>query len=347
MPTDRHITDLENLKVESADSFADVNDLLYRLGCTDGLPIVPPTVERVGRMLDGRDPGRVVAVIPPLRGQATLRKLAICAVMAGCLPDYFPILVAATEAVVEPQFNLFGIQTTTGTATPLLIINGPIVEQCGLNAGANALGPGVRSNATIGRAFRFILQNIGGAIPDYTDKATMGQPGKYTFCFAENEAANPWQPLNVWRGWQSQQSTVTVIGAAGTLEVVDSTSVDADGVLTTMAHSMTIAGSLGGSNTLGGGEPLVLLAPEHAAIIAREYSRPQAQEVLYALARFPFNQLPPEKQAAIGHQQDDLCVAAQAADIMLVVVGGVGAKSTYVPTWGGTTKAVTRAIEDV
>ena len=347
MPPDRQITDLEDLKIEATDNFEDVNELMIRLGCTDGLPIVPPTVERVARMLGGRDPRRVVAVLPPLRGLATLRKLAICAVMAGCLPDYFPILVAATEAVMEPQFNLFGIQTTTGSATPLLIMNGPIVEQCGLNAGANALGPGVRSNATIGRALRLILQNIGGAIPDYTDKATMGQPGKYTFCFAENEAANPWQPLHVWRGCQPQQSTVTVVGAAGTLEVVDSTSVDADGVLTTMAHSMTIAGSLGGNGTLGGGEPLVLLAPEHAAIIGREYSRQQAQDALFAMARFPASQLPPEKQAALGDVPADLCVASQAADIMLVVVGGVGAKSTYVPTWGGTTKAVTRAIETV
>jgi hypothetical protein len=345
MSTERPITNLEHLKIESTDRFEDVNELMYRLGCTDGLPIVPPTIERVGRMLDGRDPGRVVAVLPPLCGQATLRKLAICAVMAGCLPDYFPILVAATEAVVEPRFNLFGIQTTTGTATPLLIINGPIIERCNLNAGANALGPGVRSNATIGRAFRLILQNIGGAIPDYTDKATMGQPGKYTFCFAENEAANPWQPLHVSRGWQSEESTVTVVGAAGTLEVVDSTSVDANGVLTTIAHSMTIAGSLGKGNMPGGGEPLVLLAPEHAAIIAREYSRQQSQAMLFTLARFPFNRLPTKKQAAIGHEQAEPCVALQATDIMLVVVGGVGAKSTFIPTWGGATKAVTRSIE--
>ncbi|MCZ6875331.1 MAG: hypothetical protein O7G88_17700 [bacterium] len=352
MSAEQNITDLETLKIEAADNFEDVNDLLYRLGCTDGLPIVPPTVERVGRMLGGRDPAKVLAVMPPLRGQATLRKLAICAVMAGCQPDYLPILMAATEAVVAPEFNLFGIQTTTGSATPLLIVNGPIVKQCGLNAGANALGPGARSNATIGRAFRLVLQNIGGAIVDYTDKATMGQPGKYTFCFAENEAANPWEPLHVSRGWSSEQSTVTVVGAAGTLEIVDSTSLSAESVLTTMAHSMTIAGSLGGRQLLGGGEPLVLLAPEHAAIIAREFSRQQAQEVLFALARFPFHQLPPEKKAHLHQSQGEaetmlegLCVAVRAADIMLVVVGGVGAKSTYVPTWGGSTKAVTRIIE--
>lgn len=351
MSAEHQIADLEGLKIEASDDIEEVNALLYRLGCTDGLPIVPPTIERVGHMLDGRDPAKVLAVIPPLRGQATLRKLAICAVMAGCQADYFPILMAATEAVMAPEFNLFGIQTTTGTATPLLIVNGPIVAQCGLNAGANALGPGVRSNATIGRAFRLILQNIGGAIPAYMDKATMGQPGKYTFCFAENEAANPWEPLHVSRGWLSEQSTVTVVGAAGTLEIVDSTSLSAESVLTTMAHSMTIAGSLGGRQLLGGGEPLLLLAPEHAAIIARDLSRRQAQEVLFALARLPFRQLTPEKKAHLQQSQgrietmrEELCVAARAADIMLVVVGGVGAKSTYVPTWSGGTKAVTRIV---
>ena len=200
--------------------------------------------------------------------------------MAGCRPAYFAIVVAATEAVAEPEFNLLGIQTTTGTATPLLLVNGPVVQQCELNAGANALGPGVRSNATIGRALRLVLQNIGGAIPGHTDKATMGQPGKYTFCCAENEAANPWQPLHVWRGYHAEQSTITVVGAAGTVEVVDTTSQTAESLLTTLAHSMTIAGSLGGGKALGGGQPLVLLAPEHAAIIGREYSRQQTQERL-------------------------------------------------------------------
>ncbi len=191
------MTELDTLKIEATDDFEEVNALLYRLGLTDGLPVVPPTAGRVAAMLGGRDPEQVVAVLPPLHRQASLHKLAISAVMAGCRPAYFAIVVAATEAVAEPEFNLLGIQTTTGTATPLLLVNGPVVQQCELNAGANALGPGVRSNATIGRALRLVLQNIGGAIPGHTDKATMGQPGKYTFCCAENEAANPWQPLHV------------------------------------------------------------------------------------------------------------------------------------------------------
>jgi hypothetical protein len=342
------MTDLDILKIEATADYEEVNDLLERLGCTDGLPVVPPTAGRVAAMLGSRAPEQVVAVLPPMRGQATLRKLAVCAVMAGCRPAYFPLLVAAVEAVSQPEFNLFGIQTTTGTATPLLIINGPVIQHCGFNAGANALGPGVRSNATLGRALRLVLQNIGGARPGHTDKATMGQPGKYTFCCAENEAENPWGPFHVWRGYRQDQSTVTALGASGTVELVDTTSQSADSVLVTLAHSMTIAGTLGGGNRLGGGEPLLLLAPEHAAILARQYTREQVQEALFAHARLPLGGLAPEAAERIRQsreQQTEVLVADRPADILLAVVGAAGAKSTYVPTWGGTTRAVTRVVD--
>ena len=242
--------------------------------------MVPPTGERVAAMVGERDPRRTVATLPPMQRQATVRGLAVCAVMAGCRPHEFSVLEAATAAVAEPAFNLFGIQTTTGTVTPMLIINGPVVQQLGLNTAANALGPGTRANATIGRAFQFVLRTIGGAQPGRGDKATMGQPGKYTFCCAENALASPWEALHVWRGFAPQQSTVTVVGATGTVEVVDADSANAEGVLTTLAHSMTIAGNLGRDGLLGSGEPLLLLAPEHADIIARTHSRRQAQAFL-------------------------------------------------------------------
>jgi hypothetical protein len=178
------LTDLESLKIEATDSFDDVNSLLYRLGLTDSLPIVPPTAQRVESMLGGRNPELALPpLLPPLRGRATLRKLAMCAVMAGCRPEYFPILLAATEAVAQPEFNLYGIQTTTGNAAPLFLLNGPVVHQCNLNAGSNALGQGVYSNATIGRAMRLILQNIGGAIPGYTDKVKRRWASRLNFPF--------------------------------------------------------------------------------------------------------------------------------------------------------------------
>ena len=338
--------DLERLTLDAAMSFEDVNNLLYRLGVTDGLPVVPPTVERVAAMAGERDPSQVVATLPPMRGRATVQGLAACAVMAGCRPGDFNVLTAATAAVVEPAFNLFGIQTTTGTATPMLIINGPVVQRLGLNTAANALGPGTRANAAIGRALQFALRTIGGAQPGRGDQATMGQPGKFTFCCAENAMASPWEPLHVWRGFAAEQSTVTAVGATGTVEVVDADSADAEGVLTTLARSMTIAGNLGRDHLLGSGEPLLLVAPEHAEIIARTHTRRQAQAFLFEHARLPVDALAPAqaqrlRQAAVT----ELTVAACPADVMLVVLGGSGAKSTYVPTWGGGTRAVTRVVE--
>lgn len=338
--------DLERLNIDAEASFEDVNSLLYRMGVTDGLPVVPPTQERVAAMIGERDSSRLVATLPPLRGQATVRGLAMCAVMAGCRPDDFSVLQAATAAVAEPAFNLFGIQTTTGTATPLLIINGPVVQRLGLNTAANALGPGTRANAAIGRALQFVLRTIGGAQPGRGDKATMGQPGKFTFCCAENTLASPWEALHVWRGFAAQQSTVTVVGATGTVEVVDADSADAEGVLSTLARSMTIAGNVGRDHLLGSGEPLLLVAPEHAEIIARTHTRRQAQAFLFEHARLPVRELAPAQAKCLQEAAvTELAVAACPEDIMLVVLGGPGAKSTYVPTWGGGTRAVTRVIE--
>ena len=337
---------LEHFEIDSATSLEDANLLLYRMGVTDGLPVVPPTRERVAAMLEDRDPEQVIATLPPMRIEATARKIAVCAVMAGCRPIDFNVLKAATAAVAEPEFNLFGIQTTTGAATPMLIVNGPVVHQLGLNTGANALGPGTRANASIGRALQFALRTIGGAEPGRNDKATMGQPGKFTFCCAENALASPWEPLHVSRGFLAQQSTVTVVGAVGTVEVVDADSANAEGVLTTMARSMTIGGNLGRGGLLGSGEPLLLVAPEHAEIIGRTHTRQQAQEFLVQHARLPVGLLAPAqakrlRQAAI----EKLAVARRPQDVMMVILGGPGAKSTYVPTWGGGTRAVTRVVE--
>lgn len=338
---------LEQIEIDAATSFEDANHLLYRLGLTDGLPVVPPTRERVAAMVGKRDPSRVLATLPPMQNQATVRRLAVCAVMAGCRPVDFDVLAAATEAVAEPEFNLFGIQTTTGTATPMLVVNGPVIQRLGLNAGANALGPGTRANASIGRALQFALRTIGGAESGRGDKATMGQPGKFTLCCAENTLSSPWEPFHVWRGFAPEQSTVTVLGATGTVEVVDADSDDAEGVLTTMARSMTIGGNLGRGDLLGSGEPLLLVAPEHARIIARTHTRRQAQRFVFEHAQLPVRLLGAAqanrfRQASITK----LTVAASPDDILLVVLGGPGAKSTFVPTWGGGTKSVTRVVEE-
>lgn len=350
--SERGPVDIGEIRIDPAQDLEEANDRLDRLGLTDGLPVVPPSERRVELMLAGRDPNREYGVLAPARVQATARRLAVCAVMAGCRAEYFPILAAAIEAVVQPEFNLLGIQTTTGTATPLVIVNGPAAKRFGLNAGCNALGPGERSNATIGRALALALRNIGGALPGRIDMATMGQPGKYTLCIAEREEASPWDPLHVSRGYAREESAVTVVGAAGSMEVKDDRSTVAEDVLTTFAGSMTSAGAVGAGGLLSGGEPLLLIAPEHAAIIGRSLSRKQAQVFLHEHARLPLRSLAPALRDHVAEIMNDpageeavMRISERPEDILLAVVGGVGIKSTYIPTWGGSTRAVTRRIE--
>ena len=326
-------------------------DELVAGGLTDGLPVVPPTAERVARMLHacGLDPAGVLAVLPPSYNEVTWQDVAINAVMAGCRPDYLPVVGAAVAAIAADEFNLLGIATTTGSATPLVIVNGPIVREIGMNAEANALGQGNRANATIGRAVHLALQNIGDAKPGENDMATLGQPGKYTFCFAENEAASPWPPLHVERGFAASASVVTVVGASGTIEVVDSESVTAADLAQTFAQSMLIAGNIGNAGLLGGGEPLIIMPPEHALVFQREgYTKEQAKAAIYERAVLAVDRLPAWMRERIRAATDSaggiVRVANSPQDVMIVVAGGVGRKATYVPTWSGTTRAVSRRV---
>lgn len=320
---------------------------------TDGLPVVPPTAARVDAMLahNGYAAGHEISMLPPGFETVTAGDVAICAVMAGCKPDYMPVLVAAVDALSDMAFNLVGIATTTGSAAPIYIVNGPIVDQIGLNAKNNALGTGHRANATIGRAMTLILQNIGGAIPGEVDMATLGQPAKYSCCFAENVGESPWAPLHVERGFAADASVVTVVGIAGTVEVNDSDSQEAAGLAQTFAQSMLIAGVSGGAGLLGGGEPLCIFPPEWAAMFDRDgYSKQRAKAAIWEQATLPVEKLAP---AVRKHRMDAasdpgakvIRVAEKADDLMIVVAGGVGRKAAYAPTWGGTTKAISREIK--
>jgi hypothetical protein len=298
-------------------------------------------------------PDDVICIIPTRNRAVTAEKAAINCVMAGCRPEYLPVLMAAVAAVAEPEFNLLGVQTTTGNVSVMLLVNGPVTRRCEINTGSNALGPGARANATIGRAMSLILRNIGEAIPGKTDMATMGQPGKYGFCCAENEQANPWGALHETRGFSPGDSTVTVMAASGIMEIVDSTSNTGEHLLTTFARSMTIAGTLGGSAYLGGGQPLLLMSPEHAAIVARTLTRAQAQAFLHEAARLPLADLSPDVARHLletpgGHDDagEDVRVAATPEDVLLAVVGGIGIKSAYVPSWGGGSRAVTKRVPE-
>jgi hypothetical protein len=292
----------------------------------------------------------VLAMLPPAFAEITWRDVAINAVLAGCAPDYLRVVGAAIAAMAEPEFNLLGISTTTGSATVCIVVNGPIANAIGMNSGGNAFGPGNRANATIGRAVSLTLRNAAGAVPGEIDMATLGQPGKYTFCFAENEAQSPWPPLHVDRGFARDTSIATAFGVSGTIEIVDSESGEPEAVAQTIAQSMLIAGNVGGAGVLGGSEPLIVIPPEHAEVFSRAgLTKAQAKALIYERALFSIERLAPKQRAramASGGAADGyLRVARKADDIMLVVAGGVGRKAAYVPTWSGGTKAVSKLIK--
>ncbi|MBI4641579.1 MAG: hypothetical protein HY731_12845 [Candidatus Tectomicrobia bacterium] len=317
---------------------------------TDGLPIIPPTEELVTAMLQytDRDPDEEIGKIAPKFFPATLAKIAVNAVMAGCLPEYFPIVLTALEAMVEERFNLYAVQATTHPCAPLVIVNGPLARELEINSGYNVFGQGWRANATIGRAIRFALMNIGGGIPGKGDKATQGHPGKFTFCIAENEVRTPWEPLHVERGFDSEISTVTVTSGEAPHNINDHGSTSALGILTTVAGTMAIVGS---NNAGGGGEPLLVFGPEHAETVARDgFSKKDVKEFLFEHARNPISKFASENVKRFFEANSDATpdtlrpIVAKADDLIVIVAGGAGKHSCWLPTFGGSTLSVTKVI---
>ena len=215
-------TGLRSRRVELA-AAEDEPEAFFERGWTDGLPVVAPTPARVLRMLEGttRPPDEVVALVPPAFAECTVEKVAVNAVMAGCRPEYLPVVLAAVEAACSDEFNMHGLLCTTWFAGPVVIVNGPVARQIGMNSGVNALGQGNRANATIGRALQLVVRNVGGGRPGEIDRATLGNPGKYTFCFAEDEEGSPWEPLAVERGVPEGTSAVTLFAGYGPHAVAD------------------------------------------------------------------------------------------------------------------------------
>lgn len=214
---------LRSRRVELAD-LEDTHEAMFDRGWTDGLPVVPPTEARVLRMLEGttRAPHEVVAVVPPDLVECTVEKVAVNAVMAGCKPEYLPVVLAAVEAACTDEFNVHGLLATTWFSGPLVIVSGPVTEKIGMNSGVNALGQGNRANATVGRALQLVVRNVGGGTPGGVDRATLGNPGKYTFCFAEAEDEHsPWESLAASRGVAPPKSAVTLFAGSGVTGVVD------------------------------------------------------------------------------------------------------------------------------
>ena len=336
------------------DDFDAINRIYRDRHWSDGLPIVPPTRERVARMLAHTKRARdeVVADIAPVYGAATVEHIAVNAVLAGCDPEYLPVVIAATEAVAAPEFNLQGIQATTNPVAVWIIINGPVTQRLQVNATFNCLGEGAWANATIGRALRLILRNVGGALPGEMDRATQGQPGKYTFCCAENEAASPWPPLHVERGFPADCSTVTVVGAEGTMNM-NTHSKDAGELVRVIAETMMHPPS---NEYTHGGEPWLLIGPEHAEVLQRGgIDKAEFRRRLWQESKMPASRMAQKDLLRVRDSRSDelgeitpatlLPISKKPEDIGVVVAGGPGTHSVYVPCFGNSL-AVTREVKD-
>ncbi|MBI4240215.1 MAG: hypothetical protein HY613_00730, partial [Candidatus Rokubacteria bacterium] len=242
-------------------------ELYFEKGWSDGLPVVPPTEPRIRAMLEaaGLEPNHQITFITNRQAAVTAEKVAINAVMAGCRPEYMPVVVAAIEAIGDPKWGYHGPATSTGGAAVLMIVNGPIAQKLQINSGDNLFGPGWRANATIGRAVRLVMRNVIGTLPGRLDRATLGHPGKHTYVIAENEADSPWLPLHVERGFRPDQSAVTIMAGEAPHQFYNQLSNTAEGVLTTLCDDMRISG-----NARGQAQYVVVIAGEHMRIIAAD-----------------------------------------------------------------------------
>jgi len=336
--------------VRDADPVAAVNRLYRERGWTDGLPIVPPTIGRVDEMVAEGSLERhaVLGEVEPLGGVATVEKVAANAVMAGCEPAHFPVVLAAVQALLDPAFNLRGVQTTDENVAPLLVVNGPLAARLGINAGWGALGPGWPANAAIGRAAHLVMHNLGGGWPGAVSFAGLGQPGRYTLCLAERDDS-PWPPLHVEQGYRADQSTVTLLRAETVINVT--------GGLDELASVMGSAASLFG--ILHGGKPTVILSPFTARRLAGEgWTRERVRRELFARGRLPADTWRRSWIHATVRASDwpDWAVAAAATgaipavgepdDITLVVAGAELPipQHAYCPSWGHPPCRITREI---
>ena len=264
-------------------------EFMFDQGFSDGLPIVPPTPERVIRMLSGttRDPQEVIATVAPNLAEATVEKIAINAVMAGCKPEYLPVVIASVQAACTDEFNIHGVMATTMGASPVMVVNGPIREKIGMNMKLSALGQGNRANATIGRALRLVIRNIGGAVPGGTERPTLGNPMKFTMCFAEWEERSPWEPLHVERGFAADENVVTLFCmTSGPTLVVDQTSLEASQLASSMAMSLE---STHHPKSYMSSDTLLVVCPEHVDTIMRTtgYTKQRLKDEILEATRRP------------------------------------------------------------
>ena len=346
---------LPNATVRSDSDLKKINRLFLERGWSDGLPIIPPTYESVREMLSYCDrPWDVpIGKVAPRYGEATPIRLAVNAVMAGCEPEYFPVFMAAVDAMCDPAFNLYALQATTHPCAPLLIVNGPIARELKINAGINAFGQGSQANSTIGRAIRLILMNIGGGYPGAGDMATHGAPSQFSYCVAENELDRPLTSLSLERGFDQNTSTVTVVGAEPPHNVNDHASSTGLGVLKMIAGTMKTTGNNDIYNYQEGTypQPLVIFGPEHAQTVFGDgYDKKKIREYLFEHTRVPLGDFSKENidnrfRRLYGDAPMDMLIPIfkRPEDLLIAVVGGPGKHSLVIPTFGAT-QSITRAI---
>lgn len=320
---------------------------------SDGLPLVPPTSERVERMLGYWDrPTGSLGLVPPRWAEADPWRVAANAVMAGCLPEYFPVVATAVAAACDPSLNLHGALATTHPNGIMVMLNGPIGREIGVNSGSGAFGAGSRANATIGRAVRLVCQNIGGSYFGDTDRSTLGSPVKYSFCFAENEDASPWPPYHVHQGFLPNESTVTVCPTEPPHNISDHISTDPKGLLGVFAQ---VIADLGGNNPyMRDAELFVGICPEHMQILDRKgWTRADVQTFLFVAAGVPHevwrdrgeHGVHPIAKFKEGLSDGMLVPMVDCpSDFRVICVGGAGLHSCWIPTFA-VGRSVTRRID--
>ena len=340
---------LTSKRFEVAGTTDDAMEFCYQQGWTDGLPVIPPTEEKVLQFLDiaGRHPSDVIGV-EPIRGRViTAEKVAISAVMAGCLSEYTPVIFAAVECMVQPEFNLHGSSASAGGSAPLLVVNGPIRHKLGFPSGHNLFGPGPdrRANATVGRAVRLLLINVLENHPGVLDCSTLGHPGKYSYCIAEDEENSPWEPLHVERGFPNGASTVTVFASHGPLQVDMVAAGTPEAVLTAVADSMLALGR-------GHGELLLVISQEHGGFMKEAgWDKKQVRDFLFQKARRTAKEWAETHKAELaapGTEDERIPVCRTPEAMVLLAGGGTGGPmSALIPRWGKgvTSRSVTREID--
>ena len=325
---------------------------------SDGLPVVAPTEARVERMLGGarRDPGELIGLIPPAMGECTVRDAAVHAVMAGCKPEYLPVVLAGLEAVLVEEFALNGIQATMHSCAPLLIVNGPYGKRIGLHGGSGCFGPCFRANATIGRALRLILLNLGAGIPGVVSMTTFSQPSRFTYCIRENEEESPWEPLSASRGLAPDQDAVTVVACENPKLVFDDMSREPEGILTAVADAMA---HLGGMNALRKTDMVLAVGPEHGNVLKKAgWSREDVSGWLCKNAGRTLGQLKrgggwhADRVSALPMKVDladdgfFVPTIKDPGDLVILCAGGIpGPISAVMHGWNGASKNLTRAYQ--